>query len=124
MTTSQLPKWILIVSGIIALMELAVSMQMSCAPESMLDMVDLKATGVDYVVQMWAVRQFALGVIFAFATLKKSAPMLTLAYVFFLVMFLGDLVVGIGQKEIALIAGGTVFTVVSVVLLLAINKGK
>ncbi|OFX58523.1 MAG: hypothetical protein A2046_05510 [Bacteroidetes bacterium GWA2_30_7] len=90
-----LPKWILIVSGLFALMELMVSGALCFSPQSVLDTVDLNAKGVDYVIYMWAARQFALGFIFAFATLKKSIPMLTIAYIFFLVMFFGDFIIGI-----------------------------
>src|SRR3972149_7093166 len=97
MTEEQklLPKWILIVSALFALMELGVSLSICFSPQSVLETVDLNAKGVDYVVYMWAARQFALGFIFAFATFKKSIPMLTIAYIFFFVMFIGDLIIGI-----------------------------
>lgn len=126
MTEEQksLPKWILIVSGIIALLELLVSLSLYFAPESVLETVDLNAKGVDYVIYMWAVRQFALGFIFGFATIKKSAPMLTIAYIFFLVMFAGDLLIGISQKENPLIISALVMCVVSSALIFAINKRK
>lgn len=126
MTEKQksLPTWILIVSAIFAVLELMVSVSLYVAPESVMETVDLKAKGVDYVVQMWAVRQFALGFIFAFATLKKSRPMLTIAYVFFLVMFLGDLLVGISQKENALVVSAIVMCVIASAMLFALNRRK
>lgn len=117
-----LPTWILIVSGLFALMELGVSISLCLAPESVLENVDLTAKGVSYVVEMWAARQFALGVIFGYATVKKSAPMLTIAYIFFLVMFVGDLVVGIVQNESALIISSLVMIAVSAVLLYFLNR--
>jgi hypothetical membrane protein len=73
---------------------------------------------------MWATRQFALGFIFGFATIKKSAPMLTIAYIFFLVMFVGDFIIGISQKENSLIISALVMCIISSVLLFAINKKK
>jgi hypothetical protein len=126
MTEEQklLPKWILIVSGIFALMELMVSVSLCFAPQSVLDTVDLNAKGVDYVIYMWATRQFALGFIFAFATLKKSIPMLTIAYIFFLVMFVGDFFIGISQKENSLFIAALVMCTISSAMLLAINKRK
>jgi hypothetical protein len=123
-TQKSLPVWILIVSGLIALMEIMVSASLCFSPESVLETVDLKAKGVDYVICMWAARQFALGFIFAMATLKRSAPMLTIAYVFFLVMFAGDLAIGIWQKNNALIISALVMCAVASVLLLAINRKK
>ena len=69
MTEGQrsLPKWILIVSGLFALLELMVGVVLCFSPQSVLETVDLNAKGVDYLIYMWAARQFALGFIFAFA---------------------------------------------------------
>ena len=124
MTEGQkpLPKWILIVSGLFALLEIVVSVSLVVSPESALENVDLTAKGVDYLIYMWAARQFALGFIFTFATIKKSVPMLTLAYIFFLVMFVGDLLIGISQKENSLIIAAVVMCAISAILLLVLNK--
>lgn len=126
MTEQQAPlsKWILIVSGLFAVMELGVGATLFLAPESFADNVDTTARGVDFLLYMWATRQFALGVIFAFATFKRSIPMLSLAYLFLLVMFLGDLTVGILQKNESLIIGGVVMSLIASVLLFVINKKK
>lgn len=117
-----LPVWILIVSGLFALMELGVSVSMVLSPQSSLEMVDLSARGVGYIVSMWAVRQFALGVIFAYAAFKRSVPMLTIAYIFFLVMFAGDLIVGITQNETPLIMSAVVMCLLSAAMIYMINK--
>ena len=126
MTEGQpsLPKWILIVSGLFALLEFWVSFSLFFSPESVLETVDLNAKGVDYVIEMWAARQFALGFIFAFATFKKSIPMLTIAYIFFFVMFVGDFFIGILQKENTLIISAVVMCIISAALIFAINKRK
>ncbi len=120
----SLPKWILIVSGLFALMELMVSISICFSPQSVLETVDLNAKGVDYLIYMWASRQFALGFIFGLATFKKSIPMLTIAYIFFLVMFVGDFFIGISQKENSLIIGALVMCIISSALIFAINKRK
>lgn len=126
MTAEQksLPIWILIVSGLFSLMELMVSVSLVISPESVLETVDLNAKGVEYLIYMWAARQFALGFIFAFATFKKSVPMLTLAYVFFLVMFVGDFFIGISQKENPLIISAVIMCVISTAMIVIINKKK
>lgn len=120
----SVPKWILIVSGLFALMELGVSTSLCFSPQAVLEQVDLSAQGVLYVVQMWAARQFALGFIFAFATFKKSVPMLTLAYVFFLVMFVGDFLIGVAQNETPLMVSAVVMCVIASVLLFVLNKKR
>ena len=124
MTTGQnaIPKWILIVSGLFALLELMVSLSLFFSPQSVLETVDLNAKGVDYIICMWAVRQFALGIIFGFATFKRSITMLTIAYIFFLVMFVGDFFVGISQKENSLIITALVMCIISSALIFALNR--
>jgi hypothetical protein len=122
--TRALPKWTLIVSGIFALLEILVSISMVLSPESALENVDLTAKGVQYVVYMWAARQFALGVIFAVATFKKSAPMLTITYIFFLVMFIGDFLIGISQKENSLVITALVMCAIAAAMLWVISKKR
>lgn len=126
MTTGvkSIPKWILIVSGLFALMELGVGLSLFFSPQSMADKIDLGAKGVDFLIYMWATRQFALGFVFAFATVKKSIPMLTLSYIFFLVMFAGDLIVGALQKDNTLIISALVMCLIASVLLFFVNKNK
>ena len=116
--------WILVVSGIIALLEIGVSISLCVAPESTLEMVDLSAKGVTYVIYMWAARQFALGFIFAFATFKKSIPMLTIAYVFFLVMFVGDFLVGLSQSDNGLVISAVIMCAISGAMIYLINRSK
>lgn len=120
----SLPKWILIVSALFALMEIMVSFLICLSPESVLETVDLNAKGVEYLMYMWAARQFALGFIFAFATIKRSVPMLIIAYVFFLVMFVGDFFIGISQKENSLIISALIMCAISSAMIFAIHKKK
>ena len=103
-------------------MELIVSLSLCFSPQSVLETVDLNAKGVDYLIYMWATRQFALGFIFGFATFKKSIPMLNIAYIFFLVMFVGDFFIGISQKENSLIIAALVMCIVSSAMLFAIKR--
>ena len=123
-TSKPLSAWMLIVSGFFAVLELGVSVALCVSPESTVETVDLTAKGVDYLIYMWAARQFALGFIFAFATFKKSVPMLTIAYIFFLVMFAGDFIIGIIQKENALVISALVMCVISSAMIFAINKRR
>ena len=120
----SLSKWILIVSGLFAFMELGVSLSLFISPQSVADKIDLNAKGVDFLIYMWATRQFALGFIFAFATIKKSISMLTLAYIFFLVMFVGDFIVGILQKDNSLIISSLIMCFIASTMIFFINKNK
>ena len=120
----SLPIWILIVSGLIALMEIGVGISICLSPQSVLETVDFSAKGVDYLAYLWASRQFALGVIFAFATIKRSAPMLMIAYIFFLVMFVGDFFIGIVQKENSLIISALVMCVIAAAMIFFVDRRK
>jgi hypothetical protein len=120
----SVPKWILILSGILALLELMVSGLLCFSPESAVEQADLNARGVDYLIYMWAARQLALGVILAYATIKRSAPMLTIAYIFLLVMFAGDLAIGFWQGETSLIAAAVVMCALSAAVLFALKKNR
>ena len=120
----SLPIWILLVSGFFSILEITVSFSIWLTPQSVLEQVDLGAKGVNYLIWFWAVRQFALGFIFGYATLKKSIPMLTLAYIFFLVMFVGDFVIGVAEKENSLIIAAIVMCTISAAMLYALNRVK
>lgn len=120
----SIPLWVLIVSGLFAVMEIMVSISIWLSPQSVLETVDFTAKGVDYLVYMWATRQFALGFIFAYSTFKKSVPMLTVSYIFFLVMFIGDFFIGISQNEMSLVISAVVMCIISSVMIWAVNKGK
>ncbi len=118
----NVPRWILALSWFFALLEMSVSVMLVMDPQSVVERLDRTALGVDYVVSMWAARQFALGCIFAFAAFRRSVPMLTIAYLFFLVMFLGDLAIGIVHHENGLIAGAIVMSLLSAFCLYFMNK--
>jgi hypothetical protein len=120
----QVPKWILILSGFFGLLEIMVSIALCVAPGSVVETVDLGAKGVDYLIYMWAARQFALGFIFLFATFKRSAAMLKISYIFFVVMFVGDLLIGLTQKENSLVIAALVMCAISSAMIFAINRTR
>ena len=120
----SIPKWIRIVSGFFALLGLMVSASLYFSPESVLQKVDLHAKGVDYLIYMWAARQFALGFIFGFATLKKSIAMLTTSYLFFLVMNIADFFIGISQNDRSLIFGALFMCIIASIMIYFLSKRK
>lgn len=124
MTQGQksLPKWILIVSGLFALLGLIASSLLCFSPKSVLPTVDLNAKGVDYLIYIWAARQFAVGFIFGFATFKKSIPMLTIAYIFFLVMTISDFIIGISRHDSSVYIGAGVMCIIVPTMLYFVNK--
>ena len=120
----SVPTWILLISGILAIMEIGAGVALFAAPDFLADTVDLGARGVYYLIQVWATRQLAIGILFAYATWKKSPQMLTAAYIFLLMMFVGDLVIGFIHGENTLIISAVVMCILSAVMLYAINKKR
>ena len=119
---SQIPKWILIVSILFALLGFMVSTTLLFAPENAIKTVDFEANGVGYLIQMWAVRQFTIGFIFLCSVIKKSKPMLNITYIFFLVMNVGDIIIGFLQDDNSLIIGASAMSLISVIMLYYINR--
>ena len=124
MTHTTAPTWLRIVGFVFAVLAFAVSSSLFLAPEQVLENTDLKANGVHYLIQMWAARQFALGCTFAFASMKKQTPLISLAFVFFLVMNIADFLIGISQKDNGLIIGSLVMCVIAGIILLLANKER
>lgn len=118
----SIPKWILIIAGLLGLLGIIVSSTLMFSPQSALKTVDLNAKGVNYLIYMWTARQFAEGFIFLFATYKKSIPMLTIAFIFFLVMNIGDFFVGISQKDNSLIIGAGIMCILASTMIYFLNK--
>ncbi len=118
------PIWILIVSALLVLFELVISFALCFFSQSILEALNITAKGVDHLVYIWAARQFALAFTFAFAALKRSTPMLTIAYIFLLVMNLGDAVTGVVLKDNSVVIGAVVWCVVSSIMLYFLNRDK
>jgi hypothetical protein len=120
----EVPKWILVVSALFALLGFIVTCTLLFSPQSALEQVDLNARGAGYLISMWAARQFALGFIFGYATWRKSVPMLTISYIFFLVMNIGDVFIGFYQKDNSLIIGASVVCIIASSMLYVLSKRK
>lgn len=118
------PAWLRIVAYFFAFMAFLVSFTLLFAPAGVLENVDLNAKGVDYLIQMWAARQFAMGCIFFYGAVKKQIALILQAVLFFLVMNLGDFLIGLAQKDNGLIIGAMVMCVLSGLILLLTDKNK
>lgn len=121
-TKKKIPLWILIVTILFASLGFIVSMVLLFKPENAIKTVDLSTQGIDYLIQMWAVRQFTVGFIFLYSVIRKSIPMLKLSYIFYLVMNIGDIIIGVIQNDNSLYIGASFMVVFSLSLLYFINK--
>lgn len=92
------------------------------SPGSAITTVDLKTEGINYLLQMWAARQVACASIFCWALFKKSLPMLSLAYVFYLVMNFGGVIIGWVQADAGLWIGASVKSVFSLIVIRRLGR--
>jgi len=122
MSEHIIPLWVKILTCLLALLGIGVSCTLLIAPGTAITSVDLNAKGVDYLLQMWAARQLACAAIFIWALFKKSIPMLTLAFIFYLVMNVGDVLIGWIQGDAGLWIGATVMCLLSFVVLATLSR--
>ena len=71
---------------------------------------------------MWAVRQFALGIIFAFGITKRSTAALSAAYLFFLIMMLGDVVISLKYAIMPMTITSILFALLAGWVLFKLNR--
>lgn len=105
-------------------MEIGAGITLFFFPETMADQIDLAATGTRFLMYMWATRQFALGLIFAVSVFRKSGQMLSLAYLFLLVMFLGDSLVGTMLHDYSLLASSALMSLISATMLYVLRRKR
>lgn len=76
------PNRLRIAAFIFAILACIVTSTLIFSPASALQQVDLQARGVDYLISMWAARQFAMGCIFFIGAWRKSYTIITTAFTF------------------------------------------
>ncbi len=122
MQKNKIPKWINIVSIIIALLSLFVAISLYFFPEQVVKNADLMALGSLFLVKMWAARQLAIALIIGYSIFKKSIPMLQISLIAYLLMNLQDAIIGLLQNDLGLIAGATFFTFLSGVMVWRLSQ--
>lgn len=120
----KVPTWIFIISILFSLMELAGAGVLFFAPDAVAHNVEIHEDGIQQILNMWAVRQLALAVIFVYATWKRTRPHLTIAYIFLLVMMLGDVVISLQHKDIPSAGMAGFIALISTYVLWSLHRMK
>ena len=117
-----IPKWITVISILIALLGVFVGASLYFSPATFIPNVDFSSTGVRYLASMWAARQITLGSILGFSVLRRSIPMLQLSLAAYSLMNIQDAVIGILQNDIGLIIGAFIFAVLPATMVFRLTK--
>lgn len=117
----KIPKWITVVSNLIALLGIFVGAALYVSPSSFIKNVDFSATGVSFLVSMWAARQLAIALIIGYSTFKKSAQMLKISLIAYVLMNLQDIAIGIFRNDHGLTIGASVFCVLGIAMIITLT---
>jgi hypothetical protein len=121
--TRVIPRWISVVSALIALMGLFVGGSLYFAPGAFVKGIDFSSQRILLLPQMWAARQIAIALIIGYSTLRQSIPMLTIALAAYCMMTLQDVFIGLGQRDSGVIIGSAVGCVLSASMIFLMNRG-
>ncbi|MDA0195971.1 MAG: hypothetical protein O2887_13515 [Bacteroidetes bacterium] len=119
---NQIPKWILIVSGLIGLLAVTVGCSLYLTPGAFIPNVDFSDAQLKYLSNMWAARQISVGFILLFSIFSKSVPMLKVSLIAYALMNLQDIFIGVTNGDNSLIIGATIFFLLPVFIIFKLNR--
>lgn len=117
----KIPKWISVVSILITLLGLFVGISLYLSPNSFIQNVDFSATGVSFLIGMWAARQIAIAAIIGYSVIKQSAPMLKISLIAYALMNLQDIAIGVSRSDSGLIVGAFIFGTLSISMIIILT---
>ncbi len=124
MSQDSIPKWILIVGGLISLLGLFVGGSLYVSPGTFIPNVDFSAKGVRFLTNMWAARQIAIAGIIGFSLLRKSVPMLRISLGAYVVMNIQDALIGVFQRDPGLAIGATFAGALTALMCFWLGRGR
>jgi hypothetical protein len=122
--TVAIPKWISIVSFLIALLALFVGCSLYLSPATFIEGIDFSSPNIKFLANMWAARQIAIGGVIAFSVLKKSSQMLMISLSAYCLMNIQDAIIGILKSDSGLAIGASFFCLLSASMILVLIKAS
>jgi hypothetical protein len=89
-----IPRWITIVSALIAALGVFVGCSLYLSPGTFIPGIDFSTRGPAYLSQMWAARQIAIAAIIAYSLFQRAAPMLKISLIAYSLMNFQDAGIG------------------------------
>jgi len=119
---NNIPKWIIIVSGLIGFFGFFVGSSLYLWPEAFIKDVDFTSDGVRYLANMWAARQISLGAILGFSAFRRSIPMLQVSLGAYGLMNVQDAIIGVQRGDFGLIIGASLFAIGPAYMIFRLRK--
>jgi hypothetical protein len=119
---TSIPKWISIVSSLIALLGLFVGFSLYFSPGKFIPGIDFSSADIKFLADMWAARQIAIAAIIAVSVIKKSVPMLIISLCAYCMMNLQDILIGILRSDSGLAIGSSFFGLLSFSMIFILSK--
>src|SRR5262245_43531963 len=117
--------WIIVISSLLALLGIAISISMYLLPaNTFIPGLDPENSAIVYINSMCAARQLSIASCIGFAALRRSAPMLTLGWICYLILNIQDALIGVNQHDSGMIGGGIVISFLSVFILYKLNAKR
>ena len=101
---SSIPKWITVVSALIALLGLFVGFSLYLSPGTFIPDIDFTSKKILYLTFMWGARQIAIAAIIGYSLIRKSAAMLKISLGAYSLMNFQDVLIGFYMPDTGLIA--------------------
>jgi hypothetical protein len=117
-----IPRWVTVVSALIALLGLFVGGSLYFAPGAFVKGIDFSSQRILLLPQMWAARQIAIALIIGYSTVRQSVPMLTIALAAYCLMTFQDVFIGLGQTDSGVIIGSGVGCVLSASMIYVLSR--
>lgn len=117
----NIPKWITVVSTLLAILGIFVGASLYVSPGTFIKNVDFSAMGVSFLIGMWAARQMAIAAIIGYSTFKKSAQMLKISLIAYVLMNLQDIAIGISRNDYGLTIGASVFCALGITMIITLT---
>jgi hypothetical protein len=117
-----IPRWIKIVTGLIAALGLFVGFSLYLSPGTFIPGIDFSTNGADYLARMWGARQIAIAGIIAYSLARRSPPMLRVSLIAYCLMNIQDAGIGLFKGDNGLLIGASAFSVLSGVIVFVLSR--
>lgn len=118
----SIPKWIVIVSALIAALGLFVGLSLYYSPGTFIENVDFSSQWTRYLTNMWAARQIAIVAIIGYSLFRRSHVMLKVSLIAYCLMNIQDALIGVSLSDSGLMIGATIACVLSGSMIWVLSK--
>ena len=121
---SSIPKWIAILSALIAALGLFVGCSLYLSPGTFIENVDFTSKWTRYLTNMWAARQIAIAAIIGYSVFRRSNVMLKVSLIAYCLMNFQDVLIGLSLGDKGLIIGASIGCILSGSMIFVLSQSE